>query len=146
MEIGNLNNVVVQLVNVLEELIVIETKKLSAVLDNNLSKLDELVRTEQAMVLKLKGIEKKREEVQCQLGVKNLTFKEIIQMLPEEEKNTSIELFNNLENATKRFNEINSSARVAIEINLHSIKKILDKLNGHKAKNDDGQGFTAMRV
>ncbi|MGL4791534.1 MAG: flagellar export chaperone FlgN, partial [Anaerotignaceae bacterium] len=99
-----------------------------------------------AMVLKLKGIEKKREEVQCQLGVENLTFKEIIQMLPEEEKNTSIELFNNLENATKRFNEINSSARVAIEINLHSIKKILDKLNGHKAKNDDGQGFTAMRV
>ena len=123
------NNIVLSLIELLRTLISTEQDKLKAVTSNDLDALNACIKNEQVQVLKLKGLDKKREQIQVDLGYENLTFKEIIALLPAEQKNESLQLFTTLQQTTDEFNEINNSVKTAIDVNLHSINTTLSKLN-----------------
>ena len=127
--ITDFNNIVLSLIELLRSLIAIEQDKLKAVTSNDLDTLNACIKNEQVEVLKLKGIDKKREQIQVDLGYENLTFREIISMLPEEQKNESAKLFTTLQRTTDEFNELNNSIKTALDVNLHSINTTLSKLN-----------------
>lgn len=125
----DLNNIVLSLIELLGNLIKIEQDKLKAVTSNDLDTLNACIKNEQVEVLKLKGLDKKREQIQADLGYKNLTFKEIISLLPAEQKEQSQKLYDTLQQTTNEFNELNNSVKTAIDVNLHTINTTLSKLN-----------------
>lgn len=127
--ITELNKIVLALIELLGNLIRIEQDKLKAVTSNDLDTLNACIKNEQVEVLKLKGLDKKREQIQSALGYENLTFKEIILLLPVEQKEESQNLYHTLQQKTNEFNEINNSVKVAIDVNLHTINTTLSKLN-----------------
>ncbi len=118
---------VAQLINLLKILKSIEENKLSAIREKSLTKLDACIKDEQVQVMKLRGLEKKREQLQTSLGYDSLTFRQIIDLLPGEEKKEAKELFNGLQRATDDFNSINKSVKTALEVNLYSINTLLKK-------------------
>ncbi|KXL52077.1 FlgN protein [Anaerotignum neopropionicum] len=123
------NHIILSLIELFKALTTIENDKLKAVTAKDLDALNACIKDEQVQVLKLRGLDKKREQVQADLGYENHTFKEIIALLPENQKKDSKELFTLLEQATSDFHAVNDSVKTALEVNLHFINTALGKLN-----------------
>ena len=87
------------------------------------------MKKEQVSIMKLKGLEKRREESQAALGLLNMSFKEIIEKLDGEQVLDLGQLYTNLEEALTLFNKNAESAKTAIETNLYSIDSVLQQLN-----------------
>ncbi|WMI81006.1 flagellar export chaperone FlgN [Anaerotignum sp. MB30-C6] len=123
------NTIVLSLIELLRNLTIIEQDKLKAVTSNDLDALNNCIKSEQVEVLKLKGLDKKREQIQAALGFENLTFKEMIPLLPTEQKEESQKLYTTLQQTTNEFTAINNSVKTAIDVNLHTINAAISKLN-----------------
>ena len=65
-------------IEVIDKLITLNKEKIEVAKVNDIFSMDEIIKQEQAISLKLKGIEKKRESVQTELGFENMTFSQII--------------------------------------------------------------------
>ena len=121
--------VIIELTELFLELAATEQEKLKAITGNNLKGLEESMKKEQVSIMKLKGLEKRREESQAALGLLNMSFKEIIEKLDGEQVLDLGQLYTNLEEALTLFNKNAESAKTAIETNLYSIESALEQLN-----------------
>ncbi len=120
----DLNDILNALIDFMNNLSILEQSKLDAVLDKNIERLDECMRKQQAQILRLRGLDQKREKIQRELGFQNMTLRQIIYTV----NNNSIlpmEQFIALDRATKTFYDLNDTTKKAIELNLH----LMDKSN-----------------
>ncbi|ADL05954.1 flagellar export chaperone FlgN [Lacrimispora saccharolytica] len=127
--------VIEDMIQLFQELIHIEQSKLEAAAKNRITHVEECMNQEQAAILKLRGLDKKRETCQEQLGYKNDTFQQILLKTSGAEHNQLKQLFDSLTYEVRLFQETNESARSMIEINLHMINKELN--NSQKVKTKD---------
>lgn len=140
----------------IDDITEVENTKFQAALKNNIAKVDDCMKQEQVLLLKLRGLDKKREAAQKALGYENLTFKQIIEKAPESDKKKLTEIFNSIEQKLKLYKKSFSNAQNAIELNLHRIDKKLESLNAadkfNKTYKEDGEvimtkrSFTSRRV
>ncbi len=131
-------SVIEDLIQLFQELIYIEQSKLEAAAKNRITHVEDCMNREQAAILKLRGLDKKRETCQEQLGCKDYTFQQILSKTSGAEHNQLKKLFDSLTHHVRQFQEINESARSMIEINLHMINKEInnsqDVITTEKAK------------
>lgn len=118
--------VIKDLIQLFKELIQIEQEKLDAARKNRVTYVEDCMKKEQAAIMKLKGLEKKRELSQGKIGLKDLTFQQILEKTKGDDHATLQELFRTLSYYVHLFQETNDSARAMIEINLHNINKAID--------------------
>lgn len=130
--------VIEDLTQLFQELIQIEQNKLEAAKKNRITHVEECMNREQAAILKLKGLDRKREVCQEALGFKGHTFQEILSKTSGEVHDQLKNQFNTLSHYVRLFQDTNDSARTIIEINLHKVnnaissaqnKMALDKAN-----------------
>ena len=115
--------VIEDMIHLFQELIQIEQSKLEAAVKNRVTHVEDCMNQEQAAILKLRGLEKKREVCQEQLGYKNDTFQQILSKTTGTEHIQLKKLFDSLTYQVRLFQEVNESARSMIEVNLHMINK-----------------------
>lgn len=127
--------VIEDLIRLFQDLIKIEQAKLDAAKKNRITFVEDCMNKEQAAILKLRGLDKKRETCQEQLGYKGYTFKQILSETPEAEQASLRELFDTLSLHVRQFQDVNDCARSMIEINLHKINKAID--NSPKGMTDN---------
>ena len=130
---AKLRDILIETNSFLKEITDLEKKKFDFVLKNNISRVEECMKSEQAMMLKLRGLDRKREAVQKELGFENMSFKEIIGTLAEDEKHNFDALFDEMQKNLKLYKETSKLSQDAIEINLHRLDKYLSELNGAEA-------------
>ncbi len=126
----NLNDfktVVGDLISLLEEFNKLETEKLDAVQRNLVTFVEESMKKEQAAIMKLRGLDKKRESIQKDLGWEGMSFQQILSQVNDVEKEEFRPLFNQLNSSLQQFLATKDSAEKALEINLHHINKLLAK-------------------
>ena len=132
----------------------VEQKKYEATLENNVVVVEDCMKKEQALLLKLKGLDKKREKALQNVGKPNATFREIIATFPEEQKMPLDKLFAQMQENLKKYKEVERNAQSALEFNIHCIDKQLEQVQGNKGKMYEGHGkvkqatksFTSRRV
>lgn len=124
-----LKKVCEETVQFIEELTQVESKKLQAALQNNLDTINECMKKEQALLLKLKGIDKRREALQKELGYEQFSFRQIIDKVPEEERAGMKKIFDTLSEKYRIYQDTSSSAQKALEVNLHKINKKLEEMH-----------------
>lgn len=112
-------------IRLFETLIPLEQEKLDAAVKNRVSFVEDCMNKEQAAVLRLRGLEQKRENAQKKLGMENLTFRQILEKAPEDVVPVLRPLFNELSGQVQMFRELSGSVKDAIEINLHVIQSTL---------------------
>ena len=95
-----------QTIQFIDEITEVENIKFQAALKNNIAKVDDCMKQEQVLLLKLRGLDKKRDAAQKALGYENLTFKQIIEKAPESDKEKLNEIFNYIEKKLKLYKEI----------------------------------------
>lgn len=114
-------------IELFDRMIPLEQEKLEVVKQNQVSKLEELIKKEQAEVMALRGLDQKREAMQKELGFEGMTFQEILGKLPEQESAGMKELFDALGERVGSFQRITESSKTLMEVNLHAINKAVAK-------------------
>lgn len=118
--------VIEDMIQLFQDLVQVEQIKLEAAKKNRITFVEDCMNKEQAAILKLRGLDKKREDCQERLGMKGDTFQQILSKVSEDEaRNRLKELFDGLTYQVRLFQEISDSARTMIEINLHMIDKAI---------------------
>ena len=114
------------LTELFQELIQIEQTKLEAAKKNRITHVEDCMNKEQAAILKLRGLERKRELCQEKMGFEGCTFQEILSKTTGSEHDMLKNMFNTLTDHVRLFQDINDSARTMIEVNLHMINKAIN--------------------
>ncbi|WP_028829245.1 flagellar export chaperone FlgN [Proteocatella sphenisci] len=125
----------------------IEKEKLQAAASNDILRLEELMKKEQAEILVLRGFERKQQEIQADMGCEGLTFKEIIEKAPESGRAELENVYSRLSDSLDLFQKTTQSVKQAIDINLHEIQKVLQKVKKKETKPTKGtRSFTSRKV
>lgn len=114
-------DIIKEFIRLFESLISIEQKKLDAAVKNRVSFVEDCMNKEQAAVLHLRGLEQKREQAQKQLGMENLTFRQILEKVPSDVEIILRPMFEQLSTQIRTFQALSESAKESIEVNLHMI-------------------------
>lgn len=117
--------VIEELILLFQHLIQIEQTKLEAVQKNRVTYVEDCMNQEQAAILKLRGLDKKREACQEKLGFGGYTFQQILSAVNGEQHENLKKLFDSLSYQVRLFQEINESAKSMLEVNLHMINKAI---------------------
>lgn len=112
-------------IEVFDRLIPLEQNKLDVVKQKRISMLEEIGKKEQAEALAMRGLEQKRERAQEKLGFQGMTFQEILSQLPQEQQPEMKALFNELGDKVRTFQSLTDSSKSIIEVNLHTVNKMI---------------------
>lgn len=144
--INKFKDVIVEMTQFFEELTKLEEGKLQAVTENNLKALEDYMAKEQVGIMRLRVMEKKRDEIQTQLGFKGLSFREVIDLLEGDVREDLTICYHRLADVLMQFNEVANSAKTAIETNLYSIEAILKRLKEKNGEQPSQSGFSSKRA
>lgn len=154
-EFLNFIKIIEEFIDFFDNLIPIEQEKLEAAIKNRVSFVEECMHKEQAAVLRLRGLEQKREKEQEKLGMKDYTFRQILEEAPEDVASVLKPLFDKMSEQVTQFQSISDNAKDIIEVNLHVIQSSLAgnspgretySASGKKNDNKNPNHFTSRSV
>lgn len=116
----------------------LEELKLKAAEENRPTAIEDCMTKEQAVILRLRGLDKKREEIQKKLGWEGKSFRQILELLPEEERAKYRGLFEDLSARVKLFQSANESALEIISLNLRQIQNTIKQKDAKGIYNQEG--------
>ncbi len=116
-----------EMINVFNELTSIASVKLESASKNRVATVEECMKKEQPIVMKLRGLEQKREQVQAKLGYEGMQFKQIVAVVNPETREELLPVYEGLSRAIQMFQEINEDVEQMIRLNLREIDKALDR-------------------
>lgn len=132
----------------------VEQEKLDAAVKNRVSFVEDCMKKEQAAVLRLRGLEQKREAAQKELGMEGLQFRQILEKVPDDVAAELQPLFEHLSAQVRTFQSLSQNSKDIIEVNLHMIQASLaSQTDGRETyspsgnkKNDTKTHFTSRSV
>ena len=136
--------VIEQLTGLFRQLTKIEQVKLTAAAENHAGTVEDCVTQQQALMLRLRGLEQTRERVQARAGFAGMQFREILGKVPDDERKELYQRFDELSREIQMFQEVNEGANQVLRTNLHMIDKALREKTG-KIYNGEGKSETNTR-
>ena len=112
---------------IFDQLCVIEQDKVSAVRAGSLDKLNECIRQEQAVSLKLKGCEQRQRRMLEELGLANVTLRELSRHCPPELREDAQRTIDRLLRKYQVLRSAQEPARILMETQLHGIEAELKR-------------------
>ena len=106
----------------------LECKKYDAVLKADTITLDGIVSKEQACYMKMRGFEQKRVKTLEELGLKDKTLKEIIELSEHEQKMHLTIVYDELNKLITDIKRISNLCKAVIEVRMHRVEKLMDQL------------------
>ena len=137
-------NVIEQLIGVFKQLTKVEHVKFNAVTGKHVGTVEDCVTQQQALLLKLRGLELARERAQKKAGYEGLQFRQILEQVSDDEREELLRLFDGLSREIQMFREVNESSNEILRTNLYSIDKTLRKKTGN-TYNGEGKSETGVR-
>lgn len=135
-----------QLTHVLEELMAIEEEKTRAVCQDDLAGLAECMKQEQAQTLALRGLDRKREAALSEMGAAGAPLSAIGIWAPAHLRLEGKRVAEDLRRQYELFRGAADVARDTLEINLHQVEKMLEKLNAEAADGFEPELPSRMRT
>lgn len=138
-----------------DTLIPIEQDKLNATVKNRVSLVDDLMHKEQAAVMRLRGLEQKREAEQKRLGLEGCTFRQILTKIPDTDVEVLKPLFDRMDQQVRTIRSLSKNIQDAIEVNLRVIElnlagdpagKATYSAKGQKEENGTPRHFSSRSV
>lgn len=138
-----------------DTLIPIEQDKLDATVKNRVALVEDYMHKEQAAVMRLRGLEQKREAEQKRLGLEGCTFRQILEKIPDTDTAILKPLFDKLDHQIHTMQSLSGSIKDAIEVNLRVIElkaagnapgKATYSATGQKAENENTRHFSSRSV
>lgn len=118
-----------ELISLFREIIELENNKLDAIAVNDVQKIEEFMKDEQVMTLKLKGLDSKRDAVQAACGLDGLTLKEIVGKVQSPDAEILAEKDEQLRFLVEELQTATACTQKFIELHLHSLDMLLAQLD-----------------
>jgi len=115
-----------QLSEILSAITALEDAKAAAASKKQHFLIEGYLKQEQALILKLRGLEQTRIKQADALGWKGLTFRQILNRTSEQQKELLSPLFHNLSLQTKQHTNSKESADRILEVRLKEFEKALE--------------------
>nr|WP_319488418.1 flagellar protein FlgN [uncultured Caproiciproducens sp.] len=114
-----------------KEFLQLESEKYSDLTSNNISSMDERVKTEEAFMLKSRGLELERDRLVALTGSPNATFRQLLPMFIPSLQPEAKEIFDELSRVMLDLKEMNMRCNHLTELKLHRVKIDLNKLKNN---------------
>ena len=114
-----------QLGGVLEQLTAIANEKNAAVRRDDLMTVNDCMKREQAIALSLRAMDRKREKMLEEMGLRDVRLSALADHCPPEVRLQARDAAEKLKNQYAVFRSAADSARTTMEMNLHEIEKII---------------------
>ncbi len=117
------------LILLFDDLTDVEEIKLEAVKNKDMDKLNDCMKEEQVYLLQFRGLDKKRESMQKELGFENMKFAQIIANIKDKQYREEFDdIYRTLRETMNYYQQLHNSAKSIIEFNLTSIDKAIEIL------------------
>ncbi len=116
--------------DLLEELTQLSRDKIQAVKRDDLMKVDECMKKEQALSLTLRNLDRKREDLLARLGMSGVPLSGLAERCPEEDRLEARKAAERLRGQFDLYRSTADVARTTLECNLHQIEKYLKEEPG----------------
>lgn len=126
-KMDSLYNILQEFYLIYENFLELGNEKYDAVLKDDTNRLDEVVAAEQAVYLKVRGLEQKLDKLTVELNMKDKSLKEII-ISADDNRSVLIEEWNRLSLLLENVKKVNKLCSTMIEVRLHRVDKAIDKL------------------
>ncbi len=120
--------VIADLTKVIQQLTTIAQFKLKAASQKQVATIDECMTKEQALIMQMKGLERKRERIQEELGYGGLKFQELLAKVPLEKRESLLPMFDLLSREIQLFQVISEDAAKIMQVNLREVNKALEAI------------------
>lgn len=114
-----------ELSEIIEKLTEAENAKAAAASSREDDKMDSFLKKEQALLLKLRGLDQQRERGAEKLGWKDMTFRQILETANETENAALSPLFVRMEQSVKELTDAKDSSSRIITVRLREFEHIL---------------------
>ncbi|MCI8950178.1 MAG: flagellar protein FlgN [Lachnospiraceae bacterium] len=108
----------------------IEEKKTQAAADKEHQKLDGYIQKEQALILKLRGLEQRRIRLSDSLGWESMTFRQILEHASPDQKEVLEPVFNSLEQQLLQLEAARKASEQIIHVRLHELQVLIARAEG----------------
>lgn len=144
-----------EFIDFFDTLIPIEQDKLNATVKNRVGILEDFMHKEQAAVMRLRGLEQKREAEQKRLGLEGCTFRQILEKIPDTDAAMLKPLFDRIDSQVHTMQSLSGSIKDAIDVNLRVIELKLSRdpagqatysASGQKAEKKGTKHFSSRSV
>lgn len=121
----NYLNLLRDLTTSLDRLSQLAQQKITAVREDDLISLDEVLKQEQAMTLNLRGLELRRLKLVGQLGLENVPLAGLEDHCPPELAPRARSVSETLRESYTAYRSCADMARTLLELNLHQLEKVI---------------------
>lgn len=119
--------VIDDMIDLFDDLKSFEDKKLNAVVGNDVLRLEHLMNEEQAYLLKMRGLDQKREMLQSEMGLEGKTFSQMIEAAPLECKEEMISRKQMLEGKNKELLLVVEKTKTSIQGHLQRLDQVMQQ-------------------
>ncbi|WP_099205321.1 flagellar export chaperone FlgN [Scatolibacter rhodanostii] len=130
----------------IQSMLASEQEKRSALLNHNTEKIESLLQEQQAMMMKLEGLEKKRLASQADAGFLSLTSTQILEKMDKEERKLFAPLFTEMRHAATQLQELNFISLDLAHAELRFMERLSASEENHALYQSDGKKRTASHV
>lgn len=155
-DFAKLTAVLNEMVAFFEDFSKLEKQKVESVVINDTVALEEHMKTEMAYSMKMKGLDKKREQIITELGYNNDSIKEVIDNPSTKQEELLSKSYFNLRETLQEFKEVSTLARKEIDKKKMTVDILLDRLQhtqsqdtytkDAKPSKDGTQSFKTQKV
>ena len=131
-----------KLAAVLEEAIPLEETKLQAIREHHLTLLDDCMTREQALMMKIRGLDRDRESALKKQGMEGVGLRQIVERLPREEQADALKTAERFRHAVSDFQTINEEAMKLAQVYLHRIEGAKQSI--YRKDNSEGREYARM--
>lgn len=114
-----------QLSEVVSKLTKAETAKAEAAAAKEHKRMDSFLKEEQALLLKIRGLEQQRDRQAAALGWKDMTFRQILKVAQGEEAAALLPIFTDLEERLRELTDAKETAKRIITSRLREFELLL---------------------
>lgn len=112
-----------------DQLILFEEKKVECISQNDIDGLDSSMNEEQALLLKLRGLDQRREKLLTDMGLQDQTFRQLIHHTEGEEQEALQSRFETLSDKTDRLKTAIDYTKKLIELHQHGVETLLNRMS-----------------
>lgn len=147
--LAELESVISGLTETVRELAQQEEEKAAAASERKHEQLDGFIHQEQALLMKIKGLEQRRTELLGQLGWESLTFRQILSQAEENEKNHLEPLFISLDAGISRLKHSHEAANRILTTRIYELQMFLARTQaeaGNASGESSHSAFHSSRI
>jgi cell fate regulator YaaT (PSP1 superfamily) len=115
--------IIKELILQFQELSTLEQEMICAAKEKRIASIEERMIKEQAAAMRLRSLDRAREQAQKEMGYEKCTFREMLEQMPMHERMALREIYEQFRKEVHTYQEVHKDLRTLLQLNLRRIRE-----------------------